>query len=234
MEEKTAQNVKEKNTSEVPLQAEAGKKEEKKSFNVLLIGCVGLVFLVFGLACGIGGFWFYENKIIKAPSVTPTPVVEPTPRLSSTLTIVPTILPTEKPTVTEGVIYKNETLDYYFEYDESWKALTNKILNTDCLFGPNATTDSGLGGVEVREHPGGASGYISYVEKNADVVYTSREDVVVNGMNGVRAKYEGFQVSGQAVVLEKGGKIFYIYINSDNSADIEKFDEIAASFRFDK
>jgi len=232
MEEKTAQIAKEKNPPEGVQPGEVGEQQGEKKFqNVLLIGCVGLVFLVFALICGIGGFWFYQNKIAKGPAVAPTPVVEPTIGVS------PALAPTEKVTVMPTVSnnlgrYKNEILGYSFDYPKEWKVLTNKNVYTDCLFGPNATADSGLGGVEVREYAGDLDSYLGYLEKNVDIKYIVKQRTSMEGYEGVEVEYEGFPVSGCGFIIKKDDKIYNVYLNSKDSEKVIIFYQIVASFKF--
>lgn len=128
--------------------------------------------------------------------------------------------------------FTNPTGGYGFKYSPTWSAAVNQYVNKNSLFGVGATGGSGLGGVEITSYAGTLESYPDYMEKNAEIKYLTRENITVGGVAGIRAEYNGFPVSGFAVLLKKGDQIFNIYINSKEANDVELFNKLVASFTF--
>lgn len=128
--------------------------------------------------------------------------------------------------------FTNSTGAYGFKYPNSWVALVNKYDNKNSLFGESATNESGDGGVEIINYSGTVTEYLNYMEQNAEVTYTNKENIIINGISGVQVKYSGFPTSGNAVILKNGEKIYNIFIKGNNLEDIKLFNKLVASFYF--
>lgn len=125
-------------------------------------------------------------------------------------------------------IFANADGGYSFSVPDKWKVGVNVHNNKNSLFGPDGNTTTGLGGVEVFNQWTSLNAFL----EAGDVQYTSKMSVTVDGTSGVRAKYIGTSGKGEQVVFVKDGKIYNIYVNSENDADIQAFDQIVLSFKF--
>ncbi len=130
--------------------------------------------------------------------------------------------------------YNNVSEKYSFKYPPEWNAATNKYNNKNALFGPNAGEDSGLGGVEFSEYAGTVDAFMKYMENNADIRYLSSQPVSIGGLDGRKVEYAGTAAKGSAALLKHGDEIINIYINSKNTADLDKFNQIISTFKFTK
>ncbi len=127
-----------------------------------------------------------------------------------------------------GTQFTNPSGGYGFDYPPVWKAAINRYNNSNSLFGPDANSASGLGGVEV--FPGQTS--IDKFLGGVAAQYDSKINIAVDGVTAVRVHYKSSAISGTEVVLLKDGKIFNIYINSEKSEDISLFDQLVSTFKF--
>jgi len=122
---------------------------------------------------------------------------------------------------------------YSFEYPKSWNAAINEYITTDSLFGPMADSKTGLGGVEVREYSGDVDAYLGYLRKNSDINYTSENSVTVDGADGIRADYLSQMSGGVSVFLKKNGKVYNIYMNTNDEINKGLFDQLISTFKFE-
>ncbi|MBT4349955.1 hypothetical protein HOD19_04245 [bacterium] len=138
----------------------------------------------------------------------------------------------EEEEVVDGLqTYSNLTFGYGFEYPEAWNVVTSKYDPNYAFFGPEATPSGmALGGVELISSKFSLSDYLDYMESTTEIQYTSRQDININGVDGLRVTYNGFPKSGVSVLLESGR--INIFINSTEIEDIEYFDTIVDSFEF--
>ncbi len=126
--------------------------------------------------------------------------------------------------------FVNPNGKYSFEFPVAWRAAINQYNNDNSLFGPDATSTSGLGGVEIFPNEASIDAFLGGVSAK----YTNKTDAIVDGVPGIRVNYEFFPINGEQVVLLKDGKIYNIYVNSDKSGDLAYFNQIVSSFKFIK
>lgn len=138
-------------------------------------------------------------------------------------------VPVSTPTPTPENIFENSTGGYSFKVPEGWTAVVLDGRTQNSLFGPNASTSSGLGGVEIVENQDSLE---AFLQSGVDAQFSNETNIVVDGVSGIRHHYAGFPASGEAVVLFSNGKIYNMYINSEDQADINKFDQIISIFKF--
>ncbi len=143
--------------------------------------------------------------------------------------------PSPVPIVDENAVWKNFSNTeggYSFEYPVNWEAIANQYNTGNSLFGPNASGTSGLGGVEIVSYAGTLESYPKYQEDNADIRYSAKKNIKIDGIDAIRAEYAGSAAAGYAVLLKKDNSIINIYINDKNSDNAVLFDKLAASFSF--
>lgn len=128
--------------------------------------------------------------------------------------------------------FSNADGGYSFDYPNNWNAEANEEVVSNSLFGPDATGKTGLGGVEVVVYSGTASEYLDYLGQNSEATYSDKEDVTINGMNGVRAQYQGAAKNGHSVILVRDGQVYNIYIGTTDTDDVATFDMLVESFMF--
>lgn len=126
------------------------------------------------------------------------------------------------------ITFTNSNGKYGFDYPSVWKAAVNQHNSNNSLFGPNANSDYGLGGVEVFPNQTSIDSFLGGV----DAQYTNKTNVTVDGVLGIRARHKSLAAIGEAVVLLKGGKIYNIFVNSEKADDINLFNQIVLSFKF--
>jgi hypothetical protein len=126
-------------------------------------------------------------------------------------------------------IFINPSGHYSFKYSSEWQAAVNVYNNKNSLFGPGATGESGLGGVEITTYSGTLDEYLNYQEKNVDIKYLTHQKIIINGLTGIRTEYRGSASSGFSVLLKNGQQVLNIYINSHDAGEVKAFDELVAS-----
>lgn len=124
--------------------------------------------------------------------------------------------------------FVNSNGKYSFEFPNVWKATINQYNNSDSLFGSNANSASGLGGVEVFQNEKSIEDF----QGGISAQYSGKMGIVIDGVTGIRAHYDAYPQSGEQAVLLKNGIIYNIYINSTKSEDLKYFDQIVSSFKF--
>ena len=131
--------------------------------------------------------------------------------------------------------FTNKAGGYNFKYDPSWNAAISKYNNKETLFGPNANTSSGLGGVEVRDFNGSLNEYIKYLEKNVEIKFTSKQNITVNGLSAMQVDYTGVATQvGHGVYIQNGNQIINVYINNQDKKNIELFNKLLSTFGLNK
>ena len=132
-------------------------------------------------------------------------------------------------------LFTNEKGKYSFEYLSTWKAIANKNVDGNSLFGPNVSDDTffglggfGLGGVEIFKNQTSIDDWL----KNVKADYSGKANIVVDGVSGIKIHHKSAVVSGEEVVLLKDGNIYNIFVNSDNAQDLTMFDSVVSSFKF--
>ncbi len=72
------------------------------------------------------------------------------------------------------------------------------------MFGPNADSSSGLGGIEFFENQVSVDKFLENIGAN----FANETKVYINGIPATRVHYKGLPVSGEQVVLFDNGKIY--------------------------
>ncbi len=131
-------------------------------------------------------------------------------------------------TTQNKVQFTNSKGGYGFDYPPVWKVAINQYNNSNSLFGPNADSASGLGGVEVFPNQKSIDSFLAGVAAQ----YDNKITIAVDGVPGVRVHYKGTPVSGTAFVVLKDGNIFNIYINSEKGENVSLLDQLVSTFKF--
>ncbi|HAY34386.1 MAG TPA: hypothetical protein DCY06_09635 [Bacteroidetes bacterium] len=134
------------------------------------------------------------------------------------------------PMLPQWKTFTNNDGRYKFQYPPDWNAFVNKYNEKDSLFGVNATSESGTGGVEVISYNGSINSYLGNLEKNSEIHFTVFENIEINGIPAIKTKYNGSPVSGLSVYLKKDNQIFNVYINSSDVNSISLFEKLASGF----
>lgn len=129
-------------------------------------------------------------------------------------------------------LFTNPNGGYTFNHPANWNPVVSQYNNKSSFFGVDATAKAGEGGVEVINYKGTLEEYLNNMEQNAEVRYLDRENIINNGIPGIRTNFKGFPVSGYSVFLKKGDQIYNVYINKERAGVIEEFDKLVASFYF--
>lgn len=125
--------------------------------------------------------------------------------------------------------FSNPAGGYKFDYPAVWKVAVNKFNKNNSLFGPGATSASGLGGVEVTSGNYSAADYLKYLQESTEMSVSSEEKIILAGIapiDAIRYKHQ----RGYGVIVSYQSKLYNIYINSFNAADLKNFDFIVSSF----
>jgi hypothetical protein len=146
-------------------------------------------------------------------------------------TVTPTTAPVSPaPTATPELEFSNTDGGYSFKTPSGWKTEINQYASKNTLFGPSATSVSGLGGIEVVS---GQPTLVSYLQIETEAVYSASKDITVDGISGVERTYTAAgSRSGKQVVLFSKGIIYNIYINSSKPEDLNNFNAIINTFKF--
>ncbi|MCX6702573.1 MAG: hypothetical protein NTW60_01750 [Candidatus Wolfebacteria bacterium] len=132
--------------------------------------------------------------------------------------------------VQSQILFVNQDWKYSFEYPPVWKAAINEYNKNNSLFGPDASSTEGLGGVEIFPDQKSIDTFLSGVAAQ----YSEKTNITINGVAGIRMRYQSFPISGEQVSILKDGKIYNIYIGNDKSEDVDIFNQIVSSFKFIK
>jgi membrane-bound inhibitor of C-type lysozyme len=125
--------------------------------------------------------------------------------------------------------FANPDGKYGFQVPGIWNVAVNNYNKNNTLFGPEANGTSGLGGIEVFPNQKSIDSFFN----GTSAKYTDKNKITVDGVPGVRARYQGAQM-GEQVVLLKNGTIYNIYIASIREDDLGYFNQIISSFKFNK
>lgn len=128
------------------------------------------------------------------------------------------------------ILFVNQDGKYSFEYPSAWKTAVNQYNKNNSLFGPEASSSEGLGGVEIFPNQKSVDLFLSGVAAQ----YSNKTDIMMDGVQGIRIHYQSFPISGEQVTILKDNKIYNIYVGSDKSEDIDAFNQIISSFKFIK
>ena len=132
---------------------------------VVLLGAVGC--FIFVKKSGL-----IAQRSTPAPAGTQTTALPPTPENSFT----------------------NPSGNYSFEVPSAWNAAINRYNGKNSLFGPNADSGSGLGGVEIFSNQSSIDAFLGGV----DAQYTDETNITIDGISGVKPHAEyGGQYKGE-------------------------------------
>ena len=195
---------------------------KKPRSNLFLL--IGFIIVVLLLGIGIGIFFPVSN--IHLPNLSflnPSPTSTPTP----------TPTPTPNPTA-DWKTYTNSSGQYSFKYPDQWNAATNSSRLSGALFGPSATSTSGLGGVEVNTSAQSVDIYVNNLVTEGVIGIVTQNPVTINRLEGIKIKYEGGggPINGWSFYTKNGKSIYNIYINSWQDGDVLIFDQILSTFTF--
>jgi len=169
-----------------------------------------LLVLIAALLIGGGVYVYEKNKQVNQPEN-----VSQTTQTTST-------------TASQGNLFTNQSGRYSFEYPSEWNVAVNQYNNKNSLFGPNANSSSGLGGVEIFSNQPSIDKYLGSVEAQ----YTNKTNITIDGISGIRTHYKGLPGGGEAVVLLKNSDVYNIFVNSEKDQDIKLFEQIVSTFKF--
>jgi hypothetical protein len=127
--------------------------------------------------------------------------------------------------------FNNPNGKYNFKYSPEWNAAINKYNIKNSLFGPDASQESGIAGVEVNQYSGSLDEFINFMQNNADIRYSSVQAMTINGLEAKKVQYSGSASSGSAVLIKSNNEIINIYIASKNSVDLKNFDLLISTFK---
>lgn len=138
-------------------------------------------------------------------------------------------------------VYTNAVYNYEFNYPESWEAVTSKFDSGEALFGENATSESGNGGVELMGELKSGQTLSTFVKEfNAGVESGSLSETpaTTNGQPTIISIMSGpGNREVKSVAFLNGIKVFNVYIgySPEQKADFTaKFDKLAGTFKFTK
>lgn len=187
--------------------------EQPKQNNFLTI----ILSILLLISVSIAGYFAYQTqKLVKELTLLKS---SPTPVSSSESTLDPT---------TNWKIFIHPTYKYQFKYPADWTAKINSNAQAESLFGPNATQNSGIGGVEVRELEIEPKDFYKLTESKV----ISSDLLRVNDINGYRYEYQNIMKSNGFVFKHSDGLIYNVYINTEDEAQLKIFDQILSTFEF--
>ncbi|MFA6918772.1 MAG: PsbP-related protein [Patescibacteria group bacterium] len=123
---------------------------------------------------------------------------------------------------------------YSFQYANDWKTFVNRYNPAGTLFGEKANAAVGLGGVEVTTFAGDLNDWLRHLEANTEISFISQSFIKVDGADAVKVTLKSLAGTANSVYIRNNGKIFNVYINSNNAQDLVKFNQIVGSFKFVK
>ena len=131
-----------------------------------------------------------------------------------------------------GVSFTNTNDGYSFQYPSEWNAAINHYNKDNVLFGPNATSTSAPGGVEVHKNQASLQAYLSQTQSDTGIPFTNETNVTVNGVPGIQATTTGPTGAENVfiVVLFKNNTIYSIYYQGTTSQDLQLFNQFVQSF----
>lgn len=124
--------------------------------------------------------------------------------------------------------FTNAVGGYSFEHPSFWEAAVNEYNGKNSLFGPDATSTSGLGGVEIFPNQKSITDFLGDVS----AAYSDETAVTIDGVSGAKVEYRGSAQNGTQVVLFKDGTIYNLYIGSVQTDDVGYFLNLVSSFKF--
>lgn len=143
--------------------------------------------------------------------------------------------------------YQNEEGGYSFKYPTEWSAATNKYNSKNALFGPGATDESGVGGVEYTGTLSSGqplSNFTKEFNKNVEAGSISETETVIGGNNAVISILPKASLAGptetKSVDFEKNGRVFNVYLMyktdfvkyPEAKEELVAFDQILSTFKF--
>ena len=143
--------------------------------------------------------------------------------------------------------YRNEEGGYSFKYPNEWNVAINKFNSKNALFGPGATDESGIGGVEYEgELSSGQSlsGFVKKFNEGVESGSISETETIINGNDAVISILPKASLvdsmETKSVSFEKGDEVFNAYLTYKTNFDkypedkqnLTAFDQILSTFKF--
>lgn len=206
----TGVTVEQPSTTPTPTVPPVTPPEPPKPINKTIL--ILIVILAF-VGLGVLGYWAYQSYF-----TSPKPITEVS---------TPTPIATTDPTASWKT-FTHPTNKYQFKYPSEWTTAINEKAKAGVLFGPNASSSSGIGGVEVREINIEPQDFYKLTESKV----IESTPYSINGINGYKYTYSNIMVSHGFVFKNTDGLIYNIYINTDDKQNLEIFDQILSTFKF--
>jgi hypothetical protein len=214
---------------------------------------IGLVFII-----AVGGYFAFGTKLnTKQNSVACTLEAKICPDGSSVgrsgpnceFTLCPGAASSTTPQtdISNWKTYQNEEGGYSFKYPNEWNVAINKFNPKNALFGPGATNESGIGGVEyigVLSSGQSLSSFINEFNKGIESGSVSETETVINGNNAVISILPKASLAEpretKSVSFEKDNKVFNTYLMyktdlikyPEDGQNLAIFDQILSTFKF--
>ncbi len=139
--------------------------------------------------------------------------------------------------------YSNSTAGYEYKYPKDWNAETSTFNSQNSFFGPDAKSNSGIGGVEFVGTVSPSQSIRDFVKDlnlSISAGSTSETETTINGQKVVVSILPGTGGPSREVKIvsfQNGNKIYNAYVNyqtEDSKKDdlIKKFDNLTKTFKF--
>jgi hypothetical protein len=219
------------------------KPDRKESTFPLRLVYLGLAIIIFGILIGVLASRFFPAAPVVAPS---------------TLAPADYLIGPVSPTASEIVgwkTYTNTNGQYSFRYPANWNAITSSKNNNEVFFGPAATSEKGLGGLEMRTTSPNTKQKIadflsglpglqdlswgsetvdtfaftpqqSLTDNKTNIIYSNT--ITINNLQGLLEKYEG-DVDGFRFLTKitiPSATMSNLYLNSLDPNDIKIYNLI--------
>ncbi len=218
------------------------------SFSVI----IAIIFLV-----AVGGYFAFGPKLNKRNSVACTQEAKICPDGSSVGRSGPNCEFTACPGAASSTVsqtdvsgwqtYQNEEGGYSFKYPNEWDAATNKYNPQNALFGPGATEESGIGGVEYEGVlvPGQTlSIFVKKFNEGVESGSVSETETAINGNNVVISVLPKASLvdpmEAKSVSFADNNEVFNVYLMYKTNFDkypedrqnLAIFDQILSTLKF--
>jgi len=144
--------------------------------------------------------------------------------------------------------YVNEKSGYEFKYPNNWFAETNRYNNGNTLFGPNATSGSGIGGVELMgklKTGQSLKDFVREFNRGVESGATSETESKINSQEVVISilPHSGIpKMETESVAFENNNQVFNVYLGyhadtemyTADKANLAIFNQMLSTFKFTK
>ena len=204
-----------------PVQHPTSSTGSPKKNSLMLVAIILMVLAILAAIAYAIGMQFLGQKSVQSNVSTATTI--------PSSTVIPTSTP--DPT-TDWQMYTNKLGGYTFNYPPTWNATASSVNASQSLFGPNATSATGLGGVEVIKSTATVEQYLANIVSQGVISSVSQENITINNLPGVIIKYQGSATSGWSFYTKNGNSIYNINLNSWQDNDVSNFNLILSTFKF--